>query len=302
MGFTYKKVIVLSSFLVILTIIILILLLQFRINKNEDFNCQSLANDTMNFSSKIISQFKNSKEVKIAILDSGINSSITSLNKYAYKKIDCVSSSSCKQVEQMEDYFGHGTHIARIITSEMGKEVDILPIKVIRDTGIGEIVPFINGMKRAISEEVNIINISLQIDEDIEEIHNVIKEAAKKNITIVASSGNNSSGKVSYPARYEQVISVGSYNRDLVKSDFSQYGVGLDFIGPGECPNSNYEGTSLASAFITKAISLLYLKNDIKINSKQVYEDLKRASRDVNSKGYDIYTGYGIINVERLLK
>jgi subtilisin family serine protease len=298
MRFTYKKVIVLSSFLIIL----IILLLQFRINKNEDFYCQSFANDTMNFSSKIISRFQNSKEVKIAILDSGIDSSMTSLNKYAYKKIDCVSSYSCKQVEQMEDYLGHGTHMARIITSEMGKEVDILPIKVIRDTGIGEIAPFINGMKRAISEEVNIINISLQIDEDIEEIHSVIKEAAEKNITIVASSGNDSSEKISYPARYEQVISVGSYNRDLVKSDFSQYGIGLDFIGPGECPNSNYEGTSLGSAFITKAISLLYLKYDSKISTEQVYENLKKASQDINSKGYDIYTGYGIINVEKLLK
>ncbi|NCT38884.1 hypothetical protein GTW56_23435 [Bacillus sp. EB93] len=92
------------------------------------------------------------------------------------------------------------------------------------------------------------------------------------------------------------------------KSQFSQYGKELDFVGPGEYMNQEIEntdqvnnGTSLATAFVTRSVALFYLENDVSSNI-HLYSYLKNSVIDLNQKGYDIHTGYGIINVEKLLE
>lgn len=59
----------------------------------------------------------------------------------------------------------------------------------------------------------------------------------EENIILVGASGNagvQNPTEPSYPASYENVISVGSIGSDLTRSPFSQYGEFLDLVAPGD--------------------------------------------------------------------
>ncbi|CEG31957.1 MULTISPECIES: S8 family peptidase [Peribacillus] len=260
----------------------------------------------MNFPLKINNSSKN--KVKIAILDSGFDHEESSISLNIFKSYDCISFEKCTLKENTKDKYGHGTHISKIIASGTLPNVQLIPIKILSDTGNGDINAFVNGINMAIKENVDIINLSLEIDKDISSVYKVIKKAYDRDIIIVAASGNNGTGKVSYPGKYKEVLSVGSYNNFFEKSQFSQYGKELDFVGPGEYMNQEIEntdqvnnGTSLATAFVTRSVALFYLENDVSSNI-HLYSYLKNSVIDLNQKGYDIHTGYGIINVEKLLE
>jgi serine protease len=54
-----------------------------------------------------------------------------------------------------------------------------------------------------------------------------------ENVLIVAASGNQGSSDLAFPAAYDHVLSVGSVDEDLSRSQFSQYGQTLDLVAPG---------------------------------------------------------------------
>lgn len=246
----------------------------------------------------------NSPGIKVAILDSGINLRDKTLVPYIKESYNCLANTNCVMDKKMKDEYGHGTQIAKIISTGIPLSVRIIPIQIIDNNGNANIRSFVNGMNLAIEKQVNIINLSLQIDENIDAVYNVIKKAYDHNIVVVASSGNNGENHLSFPARYEEVISVGSINQRFQRSEFSQYGEGLDFSGPGEFTDDDMEritGTSFATAFVTKAIALLSLKHD-SITHTQLHKKLKNSAKDLNRPGFDNYTGYGIINVQTLLQ
>uniref|UniRef100_A0A7S3PDN0 subtilisin n=1 Tax=Amphora coffeiformis TaxID=265554 RepID=A0A7S3PDN0_9STRA len=55
----------------------------------------------------------------------------------------------------------------------------------------------------------------------------------QEDILVVAASGNQGINEASYPAAYDHVMSVGSVDKDLQRSYFSQYGSSLDLVAPG---------------------------------------------------------------------
>jgi len=50
---------------------------------------------------------------------------------------------------------------------------------------------------------------------------------------VVAASGNDGLNQDSYPASYDNVLSVGAVDRNKVAASFSDYGPSLDFVAPG---------------------------------------------------------------------
>lgn len=57
--------------------------------------------------------------------------------------------------------------------------------------------------------------------------------AGGKGTLIIASAGNDSAGKVSFPAGYKNVVSVAALNPDGTLASFSNNGPGLDLSAPG---------------------------------------------------------------------
>ncbi len=144
----------------------------------------------------------------------------------------------------------------------------ILPIKI--NTAYHKIdgqMP--SAIHYAIDRGVDIINISLKTGFH-KLISDAIERAKKKNILIIAASGNKSQNSADYIALYKtwfsNVVSVASSDRDRLKSYFSNYGSeSVDIFAPGSdiCSTimkNKYgikSGTSMATPVVSGVAALV---------------------------------------------
>ncbi|WP_247235568.1 S8 family serine peptidase [Telluribacter sp. SYSU D00476] len=76
-----------------------------------------------------------------------------------------------------------------------------------------------------------------------------IRRAVNNGVTVFCATGNGGTNTVSYPASLPETIGVGaSTNRD-VRSGYSQYGNGLDFVAPSSGGTLRIETTDVRGAF-----------------------------------------------------
>lgn len=199
-----------------------------------------------------------SKEpVKVAILDSGSN--------IAYKEgISFVDST-------VKDFNGHGTLMAEIV-KEMCPDVQLYIIKVIGNDGLAiNEEAIILGLEWAISRGVEVINMSLRLDNSTQ-LHQVIKEAYDRGIVIVAAAGNRDSFSasdtrhqtpdtqaVAYPAKYEEVIAVGALDKYGRVYDGSIKDEKVEVFCRGY--KGKRAGTSIASAYAAGFIARIIFAN-----------------------------------------
>ncbi|MBI9012153.1 MAG: S8 family serine peptidase [Clostridiales bacterium] len=224
-----------------------------------------------------ISEDLKDSTVTVAVLDTGIRSGLTDINLKEGSK----NFSSDGDANNVEDIYGHGSHVAGIVGAKLSGTilgadgidgvapgVNILVVKVLNNEGRGTNLGVANGIEYAISQGVDVINMSLGGSTPSSTIEAKIKKALEHNIIVVSSSGNDSNlwlpGEhyndiyvegnsdvaiphfVGYPAAHDGVISVGSLtkNRDINQvgvSDFSNItstdpnhnNCVLDLVAPG---------------------------------------------------------------------
>ena len=162
----------------------------------------------------------NGKGIKIGVIDTGINFAhpdfVTSgKNLDLLKGYDFVESDNFPQ-----DTHGHGTQVAGIIAANgqlrgIAPEAEIFAYRVSED---GESVPsklIVDAIKRAILDDVDIINISLGVNMTHHEIDRTVNDAVKNGIVIVAAAGNTGpiEKSIGSPGRNPNAITVGAtYN------------------------------------------------------------------------------------------
>ena len=180
------------------------------------------------------------------------------------------------------DYVGHGTHVAGIIAANengsgiigVAPRAKILILKALSKNG-GSYNWVVNAINYAVSKKVDIISMSLGGKFDDRNLHNAIKEAVKKDILVVCAAGNDGDRKkdtveISYPAGYNEVISVGSINLNRKSSRFSASNNEVDLVAPGQglddrgimstAPGNKYvemQGTSMATPHVAGALALI---------------------------------------------
>jgi hypothetical protein len=158
----------------------------------------------------------------------------------------------------VEDFDGHGTHIAGIIAANddnegvtgISQKIKILPVKVFLDpdeylvyedkdiditlksltTSVAE------GIYYSIFRNVDVINLSLGWPPllDSELIRRLLEIAKEKDIIVVAAAGNDNSYSAVKPCAHRSVVCVGSAGIDSKVSDFSNFGQHVDFFAPGD--------------------------------------------------------------------
>lgn len=222
--------------------------------------------------------------IRIAVIDSGVDFNHPDLKHCIEKEIKV---SSLSNRSSNNDVL-HGTAVAGIIagypSSEKGvlgvaPNSHIISIDVTDDEdGKVSINSLIEGINLAKNENVDIISISVGIQNDYQSLHDAIKDAYNENIIIVASAGNFTDDKVLYPSSYEEVICVGSKSKEgnvLFPKNYDENNI---VYLPGEnivtaLPNGEYGatfGTSVSVPILTGTIALM-LEANPKLNSKDIY-------------------------------
>lgn len=249
----------------------------------------------------------NGEKVKVAVLDTGISkhSELSIAGNVSFIELD----------NGTNDENGHGTQLAGTIAATddlkgivgITGNVELYSVKVIDGKGKGYISSVIQGIEWAINQNINVINLSFVSTEDSKLLHQAIKIARDNGILVIAAAGNSGLGddNIKYPAKYPEVLAVGSVDQAHRRSIFSSTGPELDIVAPGTnilTTNkfggySVTSGTSIAAAHVTGAAALLWSKND-EMNADKIIALLKGTATNLgNSNEY----GTGIVNVAKAL-
>lgn len=249
-------------------------------------------------------------QLKIAILDSGIDGNHPDLAGRIKKEYNAIDNNN-----SVKDEFGHGTAVAGIIAANHNDKgikginplAAIYSVKVSNGKGVSEVASLVRGIEWCIKEKVHIMNISLGLSRNSEELKRAINKAIKAGIVVVAAAGNNYMTWTDYPAQYPKVISVNAVKHDYaVDETYAGYGK-IDVAAPGEAilttvPGGGYKvfsGTSIATAYITGMVSLIMSENEAELRSMEgesrVDETLSLLTRKAIPLGEEKSYGMGFV-------
>ncbi|MDR7073201.1 cell wall-binding repeat-containing protein [Fictibacillus barbaricus] len=249
------------------------------------------------------------KGVKVAILDTGIS---------PHNDLQISGGISFKSyTKSYTDDNGHGTHMAGIIGAKNNNfgSVGIAPnaslyaVKVLDKTGRGEIDTLIKGIEWSITNKMDIINLSLSLEEQVDSpaLRAILEKAYNSGILIVGAAGNhgrsNGSGDtVEYPARYNTVIAAAAVDSSNRRLSNSATGSTVEISAPGGNIYSTYlnngyarmSGTSVASSFVTGDLALLKERYPGASNTT-LRSKLLELTLEMGTSGKDPFYGYGLI-------
>lgn len=229
---------------------------------------------------------------------------------------------------------GHGTHVAGTIAQSTNNGIGaagiafqstIMPIKVIARDGLGTTSMIAQGIDYATAQGADVINMSLGSSSDSQVMADAVADAQAAGIVVVAATGNSGLDSIFYPARCDGVIGVGATTNTEENSitPYSNYGTGIDIVAPGGYGSSliiqqsfsnlddddlpadfttfgfvGYQGTSMASPHVAAAMGLLLAAG---LTGDEAIDTIHDSATDLGDSGYDLSTGYGLLNVGEAL-
>lgn len=153
--------------------------------------------------------------------------------------------------DDVNDDNGHGNKMLSFIKQENSK-AKVLSIKALDKNGKGTITSIVAAIEYAIEQKVDIINLAVSAisKSDNAVLSEVIKKANDAGIQVVGAAGNNGKNVKYYiPGNIEDVIVVGSANKDGERQAFSNYGETVDF---NVISDSTSEAASVFSAILAR--------------------------------------------------
>ena len=247
--------------------------------------------------------YASGNNIRIGVVDTGID--------FDHLEFEGKKSLGYNFIDNSLDFYddnGHGTHVAGIIA---GKNVGIsnailYSLKVLDFSGRGSTSDIISAVDWAISNNLNILNLSLgspEYDFSLEEIINI---AFNKGIYVVAAAGNEGKG-YSFPAAHENVISVTAIDKNKKHADFSNVNDMNNISAPGVQVLSSYHmsyaklsGTSMSSPHVAGSLALLldYSKReDYNILIEKFAEKIPYRGRN-----YENVFGAGLLRADSVIK
>jgi subtilisin family serine protease len=207
---------------------------------------------------------------------------------------------------------GHGTLVAGIMGARTNNSIGIAGInciskifvaKAFDKDGYGKEEDVVSAMIYLANNGANVINMSFGDYTYSQVMRDIVAYVASRGVILIASAGNSSSPSAHYPSGFEEVISVGASDTDNNLAGFSNYGTTLDLLAPGTeiistANGGGYatvSGTSVSAPFVTATVSLL-LGLRPNLDYEEVRQILRTTARDVYDKGFDIYSGAGILD------
>ncbi|MDX6470101.1 MAG: thermitase [Gaiellaceae bacterium] len=167
------------------------------------------------------------------------------------------------------------------------------------------------GIRAAAAGGPTVINLSLGGNLDDPAIDAAVTQAVRSGSLVVAASGNSgdAGNPLTYPAATPHVLTVAATDQNDQVAPFSSQSNFVDLSAPGvDIPvasalDNSYaveSGTSFASPMVAAAAAWLWTVRPT-LDASQVAEILRRSARDIGASGYDVGSGYGILNVAAAL-
>lgn len=212
--------------------------------------------------------------VKVGVIDTGADFGHPDLRRALRKGINLLD-----QRLPPDDDNGHGTHIAGTIAARaacpprgirgVAPGAHIYPVKAFDREGSAYVSDIVLAIEWCLANRMDIINMSFGMADYSRALHEAVKAAWNRNVTVVASAGNNGEkNEVDFPARSADAIAVGALNKRGRIAPFSNSGKEVDIYAPGEAIYSAWldgrynelNGTSMAAAHVTGTIALILAK------------------------------------------
>jgi hypothetical protein len=256
--------------------------------------------------------------VRIAVVDTGVYAEHPELAGRVLPGRDFVYDD-----DDAADDNGHGTFIAGVIGAAGDDGVgvagvcwscQILPVKVMDAEGNGGASDVAQGIRWAVDQGAQVINISVGGPRNPTVLRDAIAYAESRGALVVGAAGNEAldGNPIEYPSAYASVLAVGATTRDDRHAVFSNYGEQLDLAAPGVAITSTTwtpgaaasyataDGTSMATPFVAGVAGLLLSVNPA-LTAEQLRQLLLASADDVAAPGWDVYTGAGRVNAQRAL-
>jgi uncharacterized repeat protein (TIGR02543 family) len=267
--------------------------------------------------------------ITVAIIDSGINRNHEDLDntkiKTGWTFLTFSATSRINQAGAVDD-FGHGTHVSSTIAARtnngkgiagMVQNVTLLPIKSLRSDGTGMAIDFISALDYAMNQGADVVNASLGISAaagtygGFQAMQEKVDQLYNKGIIVIAAAGNDGNSLYNYPASNAHVVGVGSTGSTGGVSKFSNFNGSVTVTAPGEeiigsshTGNNAYltmGGTSMATPHVAALAAIgkqIAVQRGFVLNADSFSNLLRDSAIDKGTAGYDVYYGYGLINVE----
>ena len=144
------------------------------------------------------------------------------------------------------DACGHAAQMYDIIRAQ-APDADIMTVRVLDEAGHGTIAALYAGIKAAMAEGADIINLSVYtgLSDDSQAISSVVKEARDAGMVVIAAAGNAGKDASGYvPANAEGAVTAGACDEQGIRKASSNFGDVVDVYVP--C-----EATSVAAAMVS---------------------------------------------------
>ncbi|MFC6765669.1 S8 family peptidase [Natrinema soli] len=215
--------------------------------------------------------------VDVGILDTGIESQHCSLSVAGGRNFTDSGTPG-----DYEDRHGHGTHVAGVAGASdndlgvvgVAPGANLYAVKVLGDDGSGRYSKLIAGIDWCMSNDVELISMSLGGEAASATMDRAIEAAHSAGHLLLCAAGNEGNGgngscdaeTMTYPATHEKVVAVTAMDEDDTLASYSSVGSDIDLLAPGTGITSSTvdneyaeaSGTSVACPFVTGVAALVW--------------------------------------------
>jgi subtilisin family serine protease len=282
---------------------------------NDPLRPRQWALDTLNLDSVLPEA--SGDGVTIAVVDSGVDASHPDLKANLLPGLD-LGADPGGNIANTTDARGHGTHVAGIASAvtnngigvaSLASRAKILPMGIALPSGKSRSGLIALGVALAVDMGADVINMSLGIQTDDSVLRAAIRYAAARGVVMVTTSGNNrlTGSPRQWPGAYPETIAVAATDRNDETAIFSTMAPYVDVAAPGweilstspgNSPGGDYSemsGTSMSAPYVSGMAALLLQVNP-DLTPDEVREIITATATDLGVPGYDIKSGWGLIN------
>jgi serine protease len=163
------------------------------------------------------------------------------------------------------DDHGHGSHVTGTIAQATNNgigvagvalNVKIMPLKVLAGNGSGSVAGIADAIRYAADHGAKVINMSLGGAFPSRVLKKAVEYAHAKGVTVVCAAGNESRGKVGYPAAYPGAVAVSATQYDENVTFYSNYGKDIDIAAPGGNTREDKNGDGMPDGVLQNTIEI----------------------------------------------